>query len=279
MESVTVNGGAEPSDEAVLATLEEQAASAPATTEEALARRDADKTALPEEFTSVEDLRKAYEELKRKQGSAEEPEEEVTEGGVEEPEEGSEEAPAEETEEAPKEEAEEEEKAEEYTTNDVVEYLTERFSELDGTLDDDDYALAETYGFDKQMVDNYIAGQQAAAELASYKMNEAAGGAENLEAMLIWAQTGLSAAEIDAYNTALADNDLGRATLGVAKLREQYEAQHGKEPKLLGGKPARANASTFGSWAEVSAAMADPRYSRDATYNAQVVAKLERSSL
>lgn len=282
MESVTVGAASTPSEEEALAALTAEAESAPTTTEEALAARDASKEApkLPEKFKSTEDLLKAYQELERKLGAGEaaeaEVETEVTEdvaGEAELPED------LEVTEDDVEEEAAAEDE-EPLTGTEVVEYLTDRFAAQDGSLSDDDYALAEEMGYDRAMVDGYIAGQQALAEQATAKIHEAAGGADALQSMLVWAATGLTPAEIEVYNSTLADNDVSKATAGVAKLRAAYEASQGIEPKLLGGKPARAEASVFTSWAEVTAAMSDPRYgTKDAKYTADVAAKLARSSI
>jgi hypothetical protein len=281
MESVTVGAASTPSEEEALAALTVEAESAPTTTEEALAARDASKEApkLPEKFKSTEDLLKAYQELERKLGAGEaEVETEVAEEVAEVAED---ELP--EDLEVTEDDVEEEAAAEDeepLTGTEVVEYLTDRFAAQDGTLSDDDYALAEEMGYDRAMVDGYIAGQQALAEQATAKIHEAAGGADALQSMLVWAATGLTPAEIEVYNSTLADNDVSKATAGVAKLRAAYEASQGIEPKLLGGKPARAEASVFTSWAEVTAAMSDPRYgTKDAKYTADVAAKLARSSI
>jgi hypothetical protein len=292
MESVTVGAASTPSEEEALAALTAEAESAPTTTEEALAARDASKEApkLPEKFKSMEDLIKGYQELERKLGAERsgeageaaksEVETEVTEEVAGEAE-ADEELP--EDLEVTEDDVEEEAAAEDeepLTGIEVVEYLTDRFAAQDGTLSDDDYALAEEMGYDRAMVDGYIAGQQALAEQATAKIHEAAGGADALQSMLVWAATGLTPAEIEVYNATLADNDVTKATAGIAKLRAAYEASVGVEPKLLGGKPPRAEASVFTSWAEVTAAMSDPRYgTKDAKYTADVAAKLARSSI
>ncbi|MGV1762803.1 capsid assembly protein [Rhizobium rhizogenes] len=298
MESITVNAGSVPTEEQATAALEAAAASAPSTTEEALSAKEAASSALklPEKFKSTEDLLRAYQELEKKLGTpsdeegaeedadenlAEKSEEgdpsddlpedlEITEDDVEE----ASEEPTDETEETP------DEAEEPLTATEVVEYLTGKFSEQEGKLSDEDYQLAEEMGYDRNMVDNYIRGQQAAQELANIRIEQAAGGKDNLEAMLIWAATGLSAAEIEAYNATMADTNVDNAAMGVAKLREAYEAANGRSTgKLLGGKPPRADSSTFASWADVTTAMADKRYGKDAAYTAQVAAKLDRSRL
>jgi hypothetical protein len=262
MESLTVGAASEPSEEQALAALTAEAENAPTTTEEALAALKAEDSITEADVEEDDYVEPTLEE----QADEEVPEEaEVTEEDVEEAEEGE----------------EPEGEDEELTASEVVEYLTDRFAEQEGQLSDEDYAMAEDMGYDRSMVDAYIAGQQAQAELAELKIHEAAGGAEALNDMLVWAATGLSAKEIDAYNAALADNDLTKATEGIAKLRQHYEAANGVEPKqLLGGRPARASNDVFGSWAEVTRAMSDPRYgTKDATYTAAVAAKLSRSSL
>jgi hypothetical protein len=298
MESVTVNAGSVPSEEQATAALEAAAVNAPSTTEEALSAKEAASSAvkLPEKFNgSTEALLKAYQELERKLGvtKTEETEEDLGDDGVTEEtdvvdDDGTGDDLPEVITEDDVEEATEEEAAEEEAEDDeaplssteVVDYLTGRFSDQDGQLTEEDYGLAEEMGYDRNMVDAYIRGQQAAQELADIRINEAAGGADNLEAMLIWAATGLTADEITSYNAAMANNDVTQATLGVAKLRERYEAYNGREPsKLLGGRPARAEASTFASWADVTTAMSDKRYGKDQAYTAQVAAKIGRSAL
>ena len=294
MESITVGAASEPSEEQALAALTEAAASAPSTTEEALAQRDEASSAakLPEKFKSTEDLLKAYQALERKLGTQSTDEQSEDGGGDETAEEILAEKSDEEVqtddlpddveiteddvEEATEVEAEDDDSP--LTATEVVDYLTERFSAQDGQLSDVDYQLAEDLGYDRNMVDAYIKGQQAQAELAEVRMHEAAGGKDNLDAMLIWAATGLTAREIESYNAALADNDVTKATLGVAQLRERYEAYHGREPQLLGGKPARTNVSGYASWADVTVAMSDERYGKDPAYTQMVANKLERSS-
>ncbi len=298
MESLTVNPGSVPTEAEATAALEEAAKTAPTTTEEALAARQ--EPQLPPKFKSTEDLLKAYQELERKLGSqpsAEETEDaeaveddaEVDDGEAEgsEVDDGLPEVINEDDVlEATEEEADDEEvepaadDEDPLSPAEVVEYLTGKFADQDGQLTDSDYQIAEEMGYDRSMVDAYIQGQRAAAELADLKINEAAGGKDNLEAMLIWAATGLTPQEIDAYNSALADNDVTKAVDGIAKLRERYESANGRAPKkLLGGSPVRTSASVFSSWAEVTKAMGDPRYGKDHAYTQQVAAKLGRSTL
>jgi hypothetical protein len=278
MDSVTVGAASTPSEDEALAALTAEAEKAPTTTEEAIAARDSaqEPTKLAGKFNSTEDLLKAYQELERKLGAGET---EETPAAEELPVEGEEETPAEE-EELPEDQEVTEDDVEELSATEVVEYLTDRFAEQEGQLSDEDYSMAEEMGYDRDMVDAYIRGQQAQSELATLKLHDAAGGEDNLNAMLVWASTGLDAKSIDEYNAALADNDVTKATAGVSKLRAQYEAANGVEPKLLGGKPARVSNDVFTSWAEVTAAMSDKRYgTKDAKYTAEVAAKLSRSSI
>ncbi|MBY5849782.1 hypothetical protein HFN51_04320 [Rhizobium leguminosarum] len=282
VDSVTVGAASTPSEEEALAALTVEAESAPATTEEALAAIEAAKAPkLPEKFKSTEDLLKAYQELERKLGAGAAEEVEGDPAVVE----GDPEVVADEEvtadDELPEDLEVTEDDAEPLTGSEVVEYLTDRFAEQEGSLSDEDYSMAEEMGYDRAMVDAYIAGQQALAEQATVKIHEAAGGEEALNSMLVWASTGLKPAEIEEYNATLADNDVTKATAGILKLRAAYEAANGVDPpKLLGGRPPRASNDVFTSWAEVTTAMSDPRYgTKDAKYTADVAAKLARSSI
>ncbi|MDX0260514.1 hypothetical protein GOC60_04725 [Sinorhizobium meliloti] len=243
------------------AALAEAAASAPASTEEALAAKataeaKADAPArpewLPEGFDTPEDFAKAYAELK--EGKT-----------AETPEEKPEEKPEGETEEKPPAVVD-------------VKAVSAEFAEK-GELSAETYADLAAKGFDKEFVDGFIEGQQARADAADRRLTEAAGGKEHLERMFAWASTSMTSAEIDAYNASFANADVTAAELAIRELKGKYEAANGRDGSLLNGKNLGSAADVFGSWAEVTKAMSDPRYGKDPAYNAKVEQKLARSKL
>jgi hypothetical protein len=240
------------------AALAEAAATAPASTEDALRSKAAAEAKaeaparpewLPEEFETPEAMAEAFAALK-----------------------GTKEAS---TDEAP---VETEAKTEEVPAGFVdVKAVSAEWDEK-GELSEATYADLAAKGYDKTIVDQYIAGQTALAEAATRRLNEAAGGRENLERMFAWASTSLTAEEIGTYNASFANADVNAAALAIADLKSKYEGANGRDPKLLGGKPPASAADVFHSWAEVTKAMTDPRYSKDPAYRAKVEAKLSRSN-
>jgi DNA/RNA endonuclease YhcR with UshA esterase domain len=95
-----------------------------------------------------------------------------------------------------------------------------------------------------------------------------------------WASENLSEAEINAYNTTVNGKNIEATKLAIAGLNARYKNAEGIEPNLSKGeRPSSSNASGYRSWAEVTAAMSDPRYSKDVAYQADVQAKLKNSKL
>ncbi|RVH83231.1 capsid assembly protein [Sinorhizobium medicae] len=258
----------EPTAEETAAALAAAAAAAPTNEEEARAKIAAEAAAaqadpqrpegLPEKFKSWEDMAKAYGELEKKVGApVEEPK---TEGAEE-----------------PKAEEETEKKDDEVPGKVDLNALSTEF-ETDGKLSDASYADLEAKGYDRATVDQYIAGQNALAELATQRITGAAGGKESMDRMFAWATTSLTADEINTFNASFGNSDVNAAVIAMEQLKGKYEAANGRDPKLLGGKPAGAAVDVFGSWAEVTEAMNDARYASDHAYRSRIEAKLGRSN-
>ncbi|TPI67591.1 hypothetical protein FJ420_01910 [Mesorhizobium sp. B3-1-3] len=266
----------QPSAEESAAALAAAAAAAPTNEAEARAKIEADKAAaeaakstperpswLNEKFATPEDMAKAYEELEKKLGAPkEEPKPEGEKTAEELAKEAADKAKAEE---APK------------TAAEVVSDLNSKWEAQGQKLTDADYEAAAKAGYDKATVDSYIAGQQALAELATQRITNAAGGKESMDRMFAWASTSIPAAEIATFNKAFEGADVNAAVVAMEQLKTKYEAANGRDPKLVGGKPAGAATDVFTSWAQVSQAMSDKRYNTDHAYRLSVEQKLGRS--
>lgn len=267
----------QPSAEESAAALAAAAATAPTNEAEARAQIAAEEAAkngtakpvrpdnVPEKFWDAEKgvvnheaLLASYSELEKKVGA---PKEEPKPGEEKKPD--AEQRP--EGEEAPKGAAE------------TIAELNKRFETNGQKLTEADYELAQKSGYDKATVDSYIAGQQALAELATQRITSAAGGKDSMDRMFAWASTSLSADEIGTFNKSFEGADVNAAVMAMETLKGKYEAANGKDPKLVGGKPAGAATDVFTSWAQVSQAMSDPRYGTDHAYRTSVEQKLGRS--
>ena len=224
-------------------------------------------------YGSVEELEKGYLELQKKNSSQEEPTQEVSDS----------------TEEATPTNASEV----------YGEYIGSRLDEAGvdyqgmntkwqetGKLEDDDYKALEGAGFSKDMVEAYLDGVQyraeqdsqlAAKEVAAIK-NEF-GGEQVYTEMITWAAANLDKGEVDAFNNMLKTSNPHQIRIAVAGIQAAYMNNAPREPKLVGGRAAKADTAKFQSTAQVVAAMNDERYATDSAYRQEVQEKLSRSKV
>ena len=223
---------------------------------------------LPEKFKSVEDLAKSYSELEKKLGE-QTPKEETVD-------------PVSATklkEEAPKQENSLE-IAEDAVENAGLNFdtLAQEYAEK-GQLGDESYKALEQSGIPRAYVDQFIAGQKAIGEQQTTNVKSMVGGEQAYNEMASWASKNMSDGEKKAYNAAVNSADMDTVKLAVDGLRAKYQAANGTEPSLMQGKATPVAEQGFESWAEVTAAMADPRYSKDPAYQEAVKQKLANSEL
>jgi hypothetical protein len=212
---------------------------------------------LPEKFKSPEDMAKAYSQLESKLGQGQEEQEEEVETTGEE------------------------------TASDVAELLDNKGLDFDvfqqeydenGELSDDAYAALDEAGFPRSVVDTWIQGQDALASQVTGEMYNIVGGQEDYNNMVSWAADTLPESEIDAFNATMTSQNPDMIRLAIQGLNARYRSE--AEPSLLqGGTGTVSSGGRFESNAELTAAMSDPRYSKDPAYRQQVADKLARSSL
>jgi hypothetical protein len=221
---------------------------------------------LPEKFNSVEDLVKSYSELEKKLGGQSKEEvDPVSKATVKE--------------DAPKSDSKLE-IAEQAVADAGLDMssLQKEYSEK-GQLDTKSYEALEKVGITKQYVDNYIAGQEAIANQQANEIKQTVGGDESYQEMVDWASKNMTEGEKQAYNKAVNSGDMDTVKLAVNALKGQFERANGIEPKLVSGKAQPTVEQGFESWAQVTEAMADPRYAKDIAYQNEVKNKLANSSL
>ena len=223
---------------------------------------------LPEKFNSVEELVKSYSELEKKLGEQSQPTKEsvdpVSKAEIK-------------KEEQPKSDLDIATKAVD-SAGLNMDSLAEEYAK-EGKLADKSYQSLEKAGIPKEYVDRFIAGQQAIADQQSASVKNMVGGAESYDAMSEWASNNLSETEKQAYNTAVNSKDLEAVKLAVVGLKARYAQATGSEPKLVEGKASPSGEQGFESWAQVTQAMSDPRYSKDPAYQAEVKNKLANSKI
>ena len=141
-----------------------------------------------------------------------------------------------------------------------------------GELSEKTLAQLEKAGYTRELVENFIEGQQARYE-ASYGVyiRNAVGGDKEYARLVKWAGNNLSSQEINRFNKAVTSNDIDIALVAVENLANRMEKAKGTPPKLVEGKPtAEHHTKGYASLAEMAAAMDDPRYEKDMAYTERV---------
>lgn len=207
---------------------------------------------LDEKFESPEEMAKAYKALQQKMSK-------------------------------PKAEKKESAKAEEASapeaTTGAIDAARNEFAEA-GELSDKTFDALEAAGLPREFVEQYIAGQQAMSVQQAATIQESIGGAGNYEAMAEWASENLADGDLDAFNDIVEGQSVEQARVAVKGLYAQFLAAGGKGPALVQGSTSGdSGVKPFGSTAQVTEAMRDPRYASDPAYREQVEKRMSVSSI
>lgn len=212
---------------------------------------------LPEKFKSPEELAKAYAELESKLGKKE---------------------PEEKPGEAPEEPAQEAAKEELANRGLSFDEFSQEYAQH-GALSEDSYKKLEQAGIPKEVVDQFIAGQQAIATRLETEVKSLVGGDEGFQELAAWAAENLSDEELAAYNRAVSSGDIGQAKLAVSGLYHRFQESRPNEPKLLQGAGGKPSADVYESLAQLQEDMSNPKYKTDPAFRAKVQDKLARSEI
>ena len=203
---------------------------------------------LDEKFNSPEDLAKAYNELQKKQSSKEDKK-------------------ADKTEEAPS-----------SKTVEVISGASQEFSEK-GELSDKSFIELEKAGISRDMVEAYIRGQESIATSEALEVQNEVGGNANYSAMAEWASDNLSDSDLDGFNSIVENGSVDQAKMAVKGLYAQFISAGGNPPELAQGGTSGSSVKPYGSAAQVTEAMRDPRYSSDPAFRANVEKRLAVSNV
>ena len=227
---------------------------------------NADAALIGGKFKSQEDLLAAYEALQKKMGQE-------SSDDKEEPSEDQPEA---------SEEVEEEEVDE--ATSETVDYMHSLNKEFEQNGQLSEEAIDKLSSMDsKELIKAYLQyNQQAKTNQVQQSeidaIQQSVGGPEAYQEMLEWAASNLNETEIAEYNQVTSSGDAVAIKFAVAALANRYRNTDGYEAPLVSGKKAKSEKKTFRSHAELSRAIADPRYSTDPAFRKDVEEKLSRST-
>lgn len=218
-------------------------------------------------FKSQDDLLKAYNELQSKLGKPESTEEEES---------------SEETTEAVEEQPEVEE------VSAAIKTINRASAAYDEKGELSDETIEELSQMDsKELIKAYVevfsknqaaVQQQALDAQAEANIVGSVGGKEAYGEMVAWAAANLPQEEIDSYNSVTNSGNPAAIKFAVEALSNRYKSAEGFEAPLVTGKRATTKTKVFRSHAELSRAIADPRYQTDPAYRSDVEQKLSRST-
>jgi len=154
--------------------------------------------------------------------------------------------------------------------------LNKEFSDT-GALSEASLKALEGVGISKEVVDTYIAGQEALVAQAVGKVHALAGGKDSFDAMISWASINIPEGDQQAFNTSMA-GDFNSQKLAVDALKARYVAATGSNPKVIVGEGASPSVQGYESRAQMVADMSDPRYQKDSAYRNKVAEKLGRTT-
>ena len=205
---------------------------------------------LDEKFKSPEELAKAYEELQKKQSSDK----------------------------SSKEDKKAEAEVETLPVNEAISKAQEQYVES-GELTDKMFVELEKAGIPSDFVKAYIAGQEAISTGQALEVQETIGGRANYEAMTEWAQENLNDTDIEAYDDIVTSGTMEQAKMAVQGMYARFLSGGGKAPNLTQGSTSGDSVKPFGSAAQVTEAMRDPRYKNDRAYRESVSKRIAVSQV
>lgn len=150
-----------------------------------------------------------------------------------------------------------------------------------GELTEESYEALAKVGITKDMVDQYIAGQEAqAAKMQSELLEPLGGNLEAYDEMVSWAADALDDKAIDDFNTVLESGNTSAIRMAIQNLHAKYIDANGSEPgRQLSGKGGSTGTGSYESTADLMKDMSNPEYERNPAFRAKVEAKLARSSI
>lgn len=212
---------------------------------------------LPEKFNSPEDLAKAYADLETEYTKGQQ---DGAEGG--------------DTEEGKR------DSGVSMSADDFAAFNQE-FTET-GDISEEGRALAESWGIPRDIVDGYIAGQQAILNTHFNDIYSEVGGEGRYDEMVGWARENIPEGEQNAFNDSVVNGSSDQMMFAIRSLAGRWMASTGASsgtPLIQGDTGSSGASGAFRSTAELTSAMKDPRYQKDPAYRQDVQNRLANSNI
>jgi len=208
---------------------------------------------LPEKFSTAEDLAKAYGELETKNST--QPKETVDDHG-------------------------ESDATTEKLTFESFSKYSQEFTDTGDISPESVEEIVSKYGLPEELVKEYVDDKKAVIKGMQKDFFESLGGEEEYASMMEWAGENLTKEDMDSYDKVMNSGDMAAATMAARGLSARKSQATGTNPRLLrGSAPTSQGGNPFKSWTQVSEAMRDPKYAKDAAFRAEIQSRLAISKL
>lgn len=146
-----------------------------------------------------------------------------------------------------------------------------------GALSSESYAALAQRGLSKELVDGYIAGQQARTTGHYDAIAQATGGKEGFAKVAQWADANVPEAERAAIQKMIEGGDTTGAVAALKGLKARMDLAGRGTVELSGGRPAGSAVQPFATNQEALDAMADPQYETSEAYRTAYDARMAAS--
>jgi hypothetical protein len=159
--------------------------------------------------------------------------------------------------------------------------VAKEYQEAEGKLSPQTLKLLESKGITEDLVQTFIDGQKARAQVLRSELAQSVGGDETLSAVLQWAATGLNPEEVQTYNALLKSPDVAAQKVALMALKGRMDADLGTEGTRVNaeGVPGTRGIEPIGSNAELVSLMRSKEYKTDPAFRAKVTQRLKVSTL
>lgn len=160
--------------------------------------------------------------------------------------------------------------------------FADEYAEKGQLSDESMTSLVDKAGIPRDVVEGYIAGQQAlalqAVESITSKAFEIVGSKSEYNNLTTWAGDNLTEAEQSAFNESVNSQDPARTEQAIRGLVQRHQSAEGYEGSTVTGTPVASNrADVYGDKSEMLTDLADIRYQQSPAFRAKVDTKVARS--
>lgn len=146
----------------------------------------------------------------------------------------------------------------------------------DGELSQATYEALSKAGYPKEVIQGFVESRKAIDEAYTREVYNYVGGQKEYQQIATWMKGNLSKSEIDSFNEAINDNNLGMVKLMLDGIQAKRVAKQGTRKATIMGAPSNASSQSkgFSSKDDMIKAMSDKRYGVDRNYTLGVERKM-----